>query len=1535
MKRNTRQLLFGVIGLAVFLAVGGFFLRRVYLRQSAPARYAAAAAKLAAAGQEEAAIDQYERALRYASPGALRGRICLAYADLLLAGAAMPSELAVRRVWAAQAALDEAFRLLPPDPHLGQRLLTLSSETARASQQPVAWERLAGVADRVARGCPALAAAAKQLALARFQLLLFQGGAKDTVEQRSWRNDLKLTRKQFPLDAELAFADAWLLLLDAEAMTDPAMSIPAAKKYKEALALIRTVSREPANLPGGLLHEVAVLLDMSAVRAQADLKKEAMALLDQAESAIVGGSAADCADAVRLRLGAALVGTAPREDAAIREALAACERLLRNRLRAQPEDWGAETLLARVLCDQGKAAESLALAEAVTRPHQLRPSPAALRFRSCQIEALFVLARLRLDQAKAAADVPARDAALAAVKGYILALRGAGAGAPAVAFLEGVSACVRQELRKGIALLEAVDATAGRALPEAALSAGLALAELRESGAAATRLDRFLANRNFSASSRLGVRLELAEQRLRNREFAEALTLARAVLGVDPENRRARLLAGEASLRQALLVDRNLRVPAKKAEISGYLDPLVRENDPTALRRYAEFNLFTTDQAASLRFLDRLLEQRPNDPDVLILWCHAKSAAGASDEVWRRVSRLAETLPATAAAAFLRGQLGQTARGSLAQLESGIRLALEPDPFRQEIRLGTFFLSGGELSAARAALTRVAGLREKSPETRLLRFDLALLEKDWDTAETCAEEEGRQQGSAEANAWRARLEQTRGNVPKARQLGEASVAGWALSSDNWTLLGGILVRAGEWNKAEEAFQKALALRPAHPGALDGMFQVCDQRRDYASAISYLEKGVMHGSVDHPRANLFLEYLETRGVPDEAINIRAILTAMRPWDKENRRALIRLYLATGKFPNAKAELESLQRDAPEDAENRWAQAEYWRVTKEPERGRQLLLAFLAQRGDQATAEDWLGYAEYLRQTGFEKEFVATVRNAVSRQDAKTMPATWVLADWFMRHGEYESAVAAFRRLREGTGDRRASYGLVESLLALRQFADAERELRAIRAPDPVGARHSYLEARVAAGLGRVAEAVGACNRCLDQSPKDLPCLLLRAQLRFQESDEAGHKAVLDDLQRAVQLDAREPLARELLVRWFLREKQLRNALNHAQALANLQPDKPAAQILLANVCVELQDTDLLDGYLRDWQKRFPDLPDWHEFKARVSLARKKDAEALPELAAAYRYRPGPEVLLPYAACLIRTGNAAQAATLLTGDASATVAGSPRLQAMAGRAFTALDRIPEGETFFRTAVAGAGARLPEVEAVVGVVTDSVSKPELPALLGRLSSVDTTGLCVLYQASFLAMANQAGAALPLLEKLGPRLAADSPLLGRYYLCLGNARHLLKQYKEAKAAFDEALKHLPQDAVALNNLAAELSEHLGQAQAALPLAEKAVQLADGNPDIQAYCLDTLGYAQLQAELLFEAESTLRRSLRVKELPVCRMHLASLYLARQQPGKARAELNTALVLAEKAGETVLAETIRTQLANLPGPAAENRTSHE
>ena len=137
------------------------------------------------------------------------------------------------------------------------------------------------------------------------------------------------------------------------------------------------------------------------------------------------------------------------------------------------------------------------------------------------------------------------------------------------------------------------------------------------------------------------------------------------------------------------------------------------------------------------------------------------------------------------------------------------------------------------------------------------------------------------------------------------------------------------------------------------------------------------------------------------------------------------------------------------------------------------------------------------------------------------------------------------------------------------------------------------------------------------------------------------------------------------------------------------------------------------------------------------------------------------------------------------------------------------------------------------------------------------------------------------------------------DTRILADLYNELGMTLLMVQDNAGAVAAYEKVVELDPRNSSVLNNLAYTLSDMMGQADRALPYAQRAADLVPSNGPI----LDTLGWVQYQRGAYDEAETALRRSIQLNPTATNHYHLACVFQAKGDRRRADRYLQRAVEL--------------------------------
>ncbi len=138
-----------------------------------------------------------------------------------------------------------------------------------------------------------------------------------------------------------------------------------------------------------------------------------------------------------------------------------------------------------------------------------------------------------------------------------------------------------------------------------------------------------------------------------------------------------------------------------------------------------------------------------------------------------------------------------------------------------------------------------------------------------------------------------------------------------------------------------------------------------------------------------------------------------------------------------------------------------------------------------------------------------------------------------------------------------------------------------------------------------------------------------------------------------------------------------------------------------------------------------------------------------------------------------------------------------------------------------------------------------------------------------------------------------------AQKEYKGQLYIDQGGFFFNLNQYEQAITVYEQALALNPENAQALNNIAFVAAEKMNDANRALPYAQQAAALQPNDSSV----LDTLGWVHYKLEQYDDAVKYLIQSMGIRDLAETQMHLAYAYYGQKEFDRARRHIRSARAL--------------------------------
>jgi tetratricopeptide (TPR) repeat protein len=512
---------------------------------------------------------------------------------------------------------------------------------------------------------------------------------------------------------------------------------------------------------------------------------------------------------------------------------------------------------------------------------------------------------------------------------------------------------------------------------------------------------------------------------------------------------------------------------------------------------------------------------------------------------------------------------------------------------------------------------------------------------------------------------------------------------------------------------------------------------------------------------------------------------------------------------------------------------------------------------------------------------------------------------------------------------------------------KRSSDAEEAFRKAQALGQNEAQHAVL-ARYYAVSGRTADAIAEYKRVLEQHKDDIGVWRQLAELYFDQGDHASAKQVLDHLMKD---NSKDWQTMALRGRMELDEGNIDQALVYLQDSQKANSDYPTTSFFIAQAYIRQGKIDQAKGTLSDLLKKHNDYLPARVMLGELDLRSGKVDEALDQLSQAVTQSPkAPAANLLLSQAMMAKGDFAQAESKLTEQLTLpgpSVTREMMLRTLAmikirqGRfaeatkmATEAADLQPQArESLYILGLSYLAQKQPDkaLQAVSAYVNKKPDWAEGQELLGRLALQG-------------GKAAQAQKYFENTLKLNPKLTTASYGLSESYIAQNNfdgAKGVLEQmtqlqpensaakirlaqlyerdsdWNKAIAGYEAALKTDSKNALAKNNLAWLYSQHSGNLDVALKLAQEA---KEAYPE-DAHISDTLGWILVQKGAYDSAIQHLTLAVgKTPADPSYRYHLGLAYLKSGQIPRAKENLQAALKVPnfDQAGE------VRKLLATIP-----------
>lgn len=1492
--------------MAVVVGGGAYFYYRHY---RSPDRFLKWAQELNEQGNFDAAMDQYERAIRHCRSGAQRLQVIHAMVKALQGQDPQPLTEAMQHYRTIIGLYDTVSRLQSADAPETETMLDQQFRYAETIQAPWTWRQLETSCERVLR------LNEDHWKAHKYKLIAEVYPTPDNASLDHFKDlqeKFAEIRKKHPDDPDLKYYAAMLMGRRTPYLNKEYLRPQQTKLFEGALKILNACIKAQPEAPRAQVGKIQILLDRArqseddnaikaAINKALELSTQTYITSDPNHALRLVTYLEACRNILQIRgFGQNdASGEGDKENSLIQKVNEHRQDLVDKVRDKYPYNISGVLKKMRIMREQNKLQEAVTLLSQAMTKRKMKPSVEALIAWTNRLQARFVLMDARLELYEQVANPDKQQELITTVKEDLDKLREiVQEDNPYIQIIEGRLAYINADYREAVNKFKQAESALGRSTPESLLYSGLGLAQLGETGAAVKQLAKYLSVRNTTPKRRSMALRQLASCAVQLRNFRQAVAVGRRLLQEDPNNIEAPLILGRALMLQ-LLTGRISNREETYNEVVDLLRPLAEKGNTKAVARLSEVYVLAGNENAARQLVEQHREQYPDDKQILPRLCQIYQKTNSQDALAGLVNHLIASNPETPVNQWLQAGLkGESPwKNLLPRLVGAIS---REDPIKQGLAL-VEALQNYELEAAAEKI--YMELADKAPDNVdviAIGLERALRKKDIATATTLLEHYKEQNPSEiEAATWDARIELARKDYRAVIELLDPLLTSDSTHSRAWSVLGEAYRKQGDFYNAQEAFQKALALKPDSAYTLERMVAVCHARGLYHQALKYMRQTLHFRPNDKRLIRSFLEYLDRHGSADQALEIRLQLASTNPEDRENRRAIARLYLRTNEPEKAKDVLNKLLQENPNDFATVFEKARYYAFQHQAERGRELLRKYLDKHDDDASAAEWTNFAQYLVGTGQNEQAEAAIHKALQLEDSEQPIATRFYAQWLLSNNQTEAAIKKYKELFDKTGEPNALLSLAEAQLRAQRYEKTLSTISKYQQDNPATAQMYFIQARAEIATEKYKRARETLTKSLKLAPNQPTPYYLRAKLAFNdpEQNKEGQGDIKRDLEKALELNPKFTEARWLLAQYLFQQNHVTAAIRNLKELRLYDPKNEEYLTLLTELHLRAAHLQKAQQILDEWKKYNPDSLARRSLQAHLAMVKENWETAVKIYGGIFGERPTEKTLYKYVDALLKNNQPKEAALILSGSEDLTSEGNKvRYYAYLGNVRAS---IPEEKDAaldaFDKAMAEAEKTAPQhLAEVIEMAKNGLPKTDLLNLLNKYYEQDESGLIGLQLAREMISHKQPDKAQAIIQDLEGKITNESPLYAQMLILQSNMFLSKNAHEKAFEYLSEAAKIVPDDPLVLNNLAFQMAR-LGKAPfKAVEMAEKALAKGGDSPEQLALFLDTLGYAQLKAGLNAHAESTLKRSLQAKPLACNYMHLGNVYMAQDRPAAAR-----------------------------------------
>lgn len=1173
------------------------------------------------------------------------------------------------------------------------------------------------------------------------------------------------------------------------------------------------------------------------------------------------------------------------------------ERILRELMKARPDDQPVRLMLARLLGSQApKRAEAIAL---LSEP--VKPADRAYKTRQYELVTLLEQTGLRLDAYGATADAAERDAAGKIIETNLQRLDNSLGETPELLRLHGRWAMGQGDITQAIQQLNrAVNLLAQNNRPkDYDLMYLLARAYVagNQTGQAKTLLNEIVVRfPSFPAA-----RLLLAQLLLRENAIADAQQQLEALEQLMPGTEEVQ------RLRLAVLKGSNQDEQAKD------LYSQMPETTDAEQRAKAQVALALGELAEASRLLETIHATSPADANVIRSLAQVYVTLNDRDRARELVDRAQKANPDNPRIALLQKSLHDA---SPQELIENI-----PDEFTRELRRFELAAAQQDNDKALTHLKKAEALQPENTQVLNLMFQYHLGTRDWETATTYMDRLSKANADhAHGATYRFRLVMAQGKVEEGITIARDLTSNMGEFAQSWLLLGQALQAAGRYDEAASRYAMALEKQSENLDAYRGIIQCYYAMNQSNDARRYIEQGRRVFPNDAGLRELQVQYELNYGDPEQAIIARETSMQADPENPQN-------WLTTGQAYLRAAQVRAGQDDEPgarkwidkaralfTDAIAKWPdephfyglRAEVALSVQQTQEGLDALHALAEREQWKERAEPQLMLGEYHARVGNIDEAEKALRLALRRSD-NAPQVQLKLAMLLAQTNRLDQALVV---LETNADDPRVRSGRISLLMEARRFAEAEKLITAALDKNPDDPELAKNLAAIYLNTNRTKQAIERLQLVLDQNPRDAAALRFMGLIHVMNNDPDQAISTLISVRERNPDDVD---ARYYLARAYQQKNDLDNAARELDAALKVQPLNKVLRMQLVNLYSTLRRWGEAERLIRDVRAMsvYAQDPDWAQAEAAMWAARGDTTRAVAAIQQAITFSPQDVRLVQQYLDILLNGRAYQ--QVLDETSKILAAGQQPwwVYQYRGSAYRRLDKKEEALAEFDKAMnTPEAAASPDIAtAVAQAIAREIGVDEtLERLKDRIDQENRWRLFAVYLHQARGDISQSILLLNQVLEDYDNLSSNEQdtalrLAGLVYLNSSSPDGLEK----AHDAYIKLLKKYPNDLAALNNMACLLADRMNRPQQALVYSEQAYRLMQQSGQVQPLILDTYGWTLVLSGRVEEGIALLQQALERQRFPDGYYHLAIGYLKQQNPQEARRHLGVAMEMIQQA----------------------------